>query len=339
MELWQSLPEDFRVTIYIGLGATGLLLAIYLVGRLLTWGRDSILPGLMVVGGMIAIGVAISLYLDQQPTLPGIVEGKTENIAVNSDGEWSHDLYVRVRYTPPERQEPSSRDLRADAAVYDRVSAGDSVEVRHLHLGGWFTFSRLSERSTLSILLGTRLWLYVPLAAAGLLLWLSWKTSQSTAKLPFLLAFVALLIFVFLIDSVPQWRASRPLVGDLATAVATVHEIERFTEVGGGPDSEPEALLQPFDLVQVQFVPEDRRAPVLAADMIDADSLPMELGGTVTVQYRLDDPRTIRLSGGTRSYVWKNTLWAIGSLVLILLLFGGLWWWGARKARAAAPYV
>lgn len=54
MELWQSLPEDFRVTTFICLGGAGFLLGLYLLGRLLTFRRpDSVLPLLLVLGGLL----------------------------------------------------------------------------------------------------------------------------------------------------------------------------------------------------------------------------------------------------------------------------------------------
>lgn len=279
----------------------------------------------MVAGGVLAITGSISLYLDRQPTISGTVESKTEEIDVDSDGNWSSVLTVRVTYTPPDAIEPTSRDLSADAAVYDRVSAGDPVDVRHLHLGGWFAFARLSDRSTLSILLGARAWLLLlPLVVAvGLLLWMKTAVSKQ-GKWSVILAMGALTLFVFLVDYTAQWRAAWPLAGPQTTAVATVRQVTRFTEVGGSDESPPEPLVQPFDLVQVEFVPEERRDPVMAADIIDADSLVLETGGTATVYYLVNQPRTVRLEGGARTYVWKNTLWSLATLMLLLLVLVGL---------------
>ena len=40
IELWQALPEDIRITVLIVLGVGGFLLAVYLVGKLLAFGRQ-----------------------------------------------------------------------------------------------------------------------------------------------------------------------------------------------------------------------------------------------------------------------------------------------------------
>lgn len=329
MELWQSLPEEARATAVIGLLGLGFLLALYVLGRLLTWRRPrSALPGLLVIAGALALLGGISIYLDRQPTLPGVVEAKTETIDVDDDGGWSSVLRVRVRYTPPEQNAPRSNELSADAAVYDRLSVGDPVDVRHLHLGGWLQFSRLSDRSTLSILFG--LWpqllpLLFLVGLMGLLWWVVSATGHKRLVVPLFLVMVA---FVLLINSVPQWQAVRPLVGEQATAVATVRAIIRFTEVGGTDETQPEQLVQPFDLVQVEFIPEEWHDPVMAADMVDAGSLSLTVGAPVTVHYLLDQPRTLRLEEGTRSYAWKNTLSSIAGmafllLVLLAVLFAG----------------
>ena len=202
MEIWQSLPEDFRVTTFICLGGAGFLLGLYLLGRLLTFRRpDSVLPHLLVAGGVLAVVGSISLYLDRQPTIPGVVESKREEIDVDSDGNWSHVLKVQVTYTPPGASEPRSGDLSADDAIYDRVSAGDRVDVRYLHLGGWFAFARLSDRSTLSIILDGRSWLFsLPLIAGVVLLIWVMAAASKQSKLSILLAIGALTLFVFLIN-------------------------------------------------------------------------------------------------------------------------------------------
>jgi hypothetical protein len=341
MELWQALPEDIRTTILIVAGVGAFLVALYLFGRLLTFRRrDSLLPLALVIGGLVVLAAGISLYLDAQPTLPGVVESKAERIVVDDEGAWSHELTVRVSYTRPDTGMVRSDDLRADPAVYDRVSAGDPVDVRFLHLGGLFSFARLSERSTLSMLFsaGSNPALYIIAAFAGLmgLLWLLSKRPEARAG--FLLAFLLLFALVMVVQFLPQWRAGRPLTGPQETAVATVREIDRITQVGGGEDSDPEPLIQPLDLVQVAFVPAGWREPVLAADMVDADSLSLEKGGSVTVSYLMENPRTIRLEGGTRTYAWKNVVWSVG-MVAAVLIFLGVLIFGLRVLRRLLPRV
>jgi hypothetical protein len=338
-----SLPEELQVTLFICSGAAGFLFLLYLLGRLLAWRRrDSPLPFLMVLAGVLVMVAGVSLYLDRQPTIAGIVEGKRETIEIDDDGNWSHNLAVTVRYTRPGADQPQSGELTADPAIYDRVTIGDPVDIRFLHLGGWLTFTRLSERSTLSILLGARWGFYSLLTAVGLmaLLWLS--VTRSRHKMMVIPVFGAMVLFVFLVDYAPQWRAAWPLTGPQATAVAAVHTVTRITEVGGTDESPPETLVQPIDLVQVEFIPAGRRDPIKAADMIDAGSLPLESGGAVTVRYLLDQPRTVRLEGGARTFVWKNTLWSLAMMALLLLFLAITlllsWFWpGRRRTKIETP--
>ncbi|MDT8306175.1 MAG: hypothetical protein RRC07_09580 [Anaerolineae bacterium] len=340
-ELWQAVPEDIRTTILIVAAVGGLLLGLYVVGRLLTWRRrDSPLPILLVIGGLGVLVGGVSLYLDAQPTVPGVVEAKAERIDVDDEGAWSHELTVRVRYTRPDTGTARSDDLGADPAIYDRVSTGDRVDVRFLHVGGLISFARLSDRSTLSMLLGaaTNPTFVIMLAIAGLfaLLWL--LSTRPEWKVGFRTAFVLLFAVALVVQFLPQWRASRPLRGTQATAVATVREVDRFTQVGGSDESEPAQLIQPFDLVEVTFVPADWREPVLAADIVDADSLSLEQGGSVRVHYLEENPRTIRLEGGTRTYAWKNVLWSMGKAAAVLLVIA-VYLFGRRFWRRLAPRV
>ncbi len=336
-DLWQALPQDVRTTILIVAALGGFLLALYWVGRLLTWRRkNSVLPLALVGGGLLLLLGGGSIYLDAQPSLPGVVESKSERIVVDDEGQASHELTVRVRYTRPDTGEPRTDALRADPAIYDRVSAGDPVEVRFLHVGGLISLARLSERSTLSMLFqaGSNPTLLIVVAFVVLLglLWLLSK--QPALKALSLVVFALFAVLALVAMFLPQWRAGRPLRGPQETAVATVREVETFTEVGGGDESEPEPLLQPFDLVQVSFVPAGWDEPVLAADMVDAGSLSLEMGGSTAISYLVENPREIRLQGGARSYAWKNVIWSAVMMALSLLfLWAVLFGWQALRRR------
>ena len=66
-------------------------------------------------------------------------------------------------------------------------------------------------------------------------------------------------------------------------------------------------------------MPEEIGEPVLAADIVDADSLSLEMGGSATIHYLVNNPRTIRLDGGARTYAWKNVAWSAATTVAVLL--------------------
>ncbi len=334
-DLWQALSADVRTTILIGAAVGGFFLVLYWVGRLLSWRRkNSFLPWALVIGGLLLLLGVGSIYLDAQPSIPGVVESKSERIVVDDEGQVSHELTVRVRFTRPDTGQPRADDLRADPAIYDRVTTGDAVDVRFLHVGGLISLARLSERSTISMLFQaisnpTLIILALLVGLMGLL----WLLTKHPALKVFTVPVFALLAGVVLVVMfLPQWRASRPLRGAQETTVATVREVERFTEIGGGEESEPEHLIQPFDLVQVSFLPAGWRDPVLAGDMVDAGSLTLETGGSVPITYLLENPRQIRLQGGTRSYAWKNVSWSV-AMTVAAFLFLGLILFGWRALR------
>jgi hypothetical protein len=338
MELWQSLPDELRASVLICLGAAAPLAALFVLGRLLTWRqRGSLLPMALVAGGALAMGLGLSLFLDAQPSLPGVVEAKQESIEVR-DARWSHRLRLQVRYTPTAGDAPRSDLLQTDAGLYDRLQPGDPVNVRYLHLGGWFTFARISQRTTLAMLLGSDL---VLVWAAGLLglLMLAGLTSGWLRKVFGGLFVLLALPIALTVEPMHQWRTSAPLLGPQAEASAAVIRVVRITEVGGSDESEPDRLWQPVDLVQVEFVPRGWQHAVQAADLIDAGSLALTPGDRVTVRYLTGAPRRAQLDGGGRSYGLKNS---VGLLVYPVALFGllgllALAAWARRRSRGHEP--
>ena len=125
-----------------------------------------------------------------------------------------------------------------------------------------------------------------------------------------------------------------PLGGPQATAVATIHDINLYTEIRSSQNDDDETvLIQPFELVEVTFVPEDWQDPVVALDRIDAESLPLEIGGTVPVVYRTDLPRQIRIQDGSRTYAWKNPLYTLATWAIIIAVLFFLW----RRRRRRSP--
>jgi hypothetical protein len=324
MELWRSLPDEIKVTLLILALAGGFMLGLNLLGRLITFRRPgSGLPFFMSMGGLAFMIFSTSLMLDRQPTLPAVVEARSEALEVDDYGGWKNDLRLQVRYTPPGARTPRSESLRADAALFDRASVGDTVQVRYLHLGGLFKFSRVSERTTLSILLGWQDGAPLALMGVG---FLTLMGGMSAGRLKGVMLVVGLMILatgLFISQTKAQLHAARPLLGQQASGRATVHQVQRFTEVGSGSsESGPDPVAQHFDVVHLVFLPPGWPDPVMTADIIDADSLQLEMGMQVPVSYLVGQPRRVRLEGGTRSYAWKNALLAMSTLAILSLLLG-----------------
>ncbi len=65
--------------------------------------------------------------------------------------------------------------------------------------------------------------------------------------------------------------------------------------------------MQPFVVVELEFVPDGRTDPVVAVDMIDDGSLrAIERGVDVPIHYSAADPRWAQIDNATRTYYWKN---------------------------------
>ena len=70
-----------------------------------------------------------------------------------------------------------------------------------------------------------------------------------------------------------------PMGNPQAQTEATVRSVSLYTQTRSSEeDDDSTPLIQPFELVEVEFVPQDRAETVVALDRIDAESYPLELG-------------------------------------------------------------
>jgi hypothetical protein len=99
-------------------------------------------------------------------------------------------------------------------------------------------------------------------------------------------------------------------------------------------------LVQPYDLVWVEFTPPGIDHPVQTVDVVDDGSVAnLTKGGTVQITYPTDDPRAARLVGATYRHLWINNLAYLGSTLLGLAIFGLIAiLLGALSAAARAKY-
>ncbi len=99
------------------------------------------------------------------------------------------------------------------------------------------------------------------------------------------------------------------------------------------------SLDQPVQYVSLEFVPEGRREPVVAADNIDTGSIPnLKVGQSLAVQYEQANPRNARLVAGTRTF-WKKNLRGLAITAVIWIVFGGvaIVLWGAFSRKPRGP--
>jgi uncharacterized membrane protein len=328
---------ELRLTALIGGAAFVFVFALYLVGRIISRRRhDSIIPLLFAIAGFLALVAIISIILDTQPTLPATVVEKREVTSTEPDGTWQHDFRVVTQFTVPGASQPRTEDLNAEEGLYDSLTAGDAIEVRFWDAGGWFEFTRLASRSSFSIVRQSGV-LTFSLLIAGVLLFgllVAQKTGDKTNGILAGGVLIVLGVFAWQMGSISLQLL--PLGGPQATAVATIRDINLYTEIRSSENDDDETvLIQPFELVEVTFVPEDWRDPVVALDRIDAESLPLEIGGTVPVVYRTDLPRQIRIQDGSRTYAWKNPLYTLAVWAIIIAVLFLLWRRRRRRPQKA----
>lgn len=312
---------------------------------------------LILLGAMLALTLgaplAASLNLDLNGVeTTGVVTGKVERIS-EKYAKASRTLEAAVRYTPRTGGAEETSTLELGEIAYDGLKRGSKVALRHQparwlrRLEPWAPATRLSgqdsgdwiravvSRDTVRVLVTV---------LGGIPVFFLWLRGRRRFFWLFLL-YLLLGAFYWLTpvsEAVPT--------GAVRTARATVrhiHRIERIlTTESTRSRSSSLPLIRPMELVELEFVPEGRTEPVVAADKITAGSFPgLHQGGGVEVTYQKDRPRIARMRGGTRDYGWTNlaTLampWVVGllffsggSAVLVALLAGLGKLFGSRRSR------
>jgi len=147
---------NFEGGFLLFLGLIFILPVLYLLARLVNWiaGRKLIplwLPFVLLIAALV-LG---SLYLDTAGTVTSVkVVDKREIINLGRNGSWDRELSVHVEHLPPDETMPTPLTLGCDAATFDGLRVGQTVEARVLELGRVFKFARLKDRSTFSLVAG-----------------------------------------------------------------------------------------------------------------------------------------------------------------------------------------
>ena len=361
-------PDNAGLLILLSLAALvvpfGLL---WLVGLLLSALRIRVgcLPGAGAALALLGVAVVAPLAVDAvgQPLQAQVIQ-KTESVRVRSEGNWSDDLSLAVRYDVTGRPLPPFTDyaqaqgevmaagrdqevvlLRPTPTDFDRVQVGDSVAVRVVRVREVFSLVTLVGRSTPTLLPWPTLAAWV---GGGLLALLAWGARKTPlGYLPLGLLVLAGLAYP-LVNSYQTWQAYEDLSAATARGEATVRDVTRVTEVNlcpRGGERCRTVLAQPYDIVQVEFVPPGprEREVVIGVDAVDAvpgSAGRFQKGAAVAVLYPPDAPREVRIVGERRTHYWQtmvsvyldNALVLAVAAVFILLptLFGRLW--GRLKA-------
>ena len=140
--------------IFLFLGLLFILPALYWLSRLVNWiaGRK-LIPLWLLAALTVAAVAGGSLYLDTAGIItPVKVVDKSDTISLGRNGSWRRSLSVQVEYQSPGENIPTPIGLRCDAATFDALRIGQTVEARVLDLGQVFKFARLKDRSTFSLI-------------------------------------------------------------------------------------------------------------------------------------------------------------------------------------------
>lgn len=291
----------------------------------------------LIVGAIIGY----SLYLDNAGVVTtGKVSAKQETISVHA-GDWTRHLLLQVQFQVPGELMPRYAQGNVDLVTYDRTQIGDGVLVRYLpspvlHQLVIIPTARLASDTTFSLPSDS----YGPLERGvgvilllALMLVFAVKTNNRIAQILFIvLGSIAFGYFLF-----P--RQTPAPAGNIQSVRAKVAHISTVTRILEGRRKRGMSTSQPYDIVQLSFTPQGRTESVIAVDEIDHDSIPeLSSGEILPIQYQSDQPRIVRILGGTRTFPEQAR---ISFLVNTGAMFLFLWfiYWLRSTIRSKARRV
>gem|GEM_PF-1116182 len=317
---------------------------IRLIGRIFGLSAASPLPILVLFIAVPGALLAGSLLIDRQGQLQsGQVIDKQESVSVHGDGSWADNLSLVVRYSPggepippfhskteallDAMKTPNTEELatiQSSIADYDRLRLGDSVDLRVLQVGNLLSLVRLADQSTRTLVP----WGLLEDAAVvvGLFI-IAWQLRKCPVGYGPLVGLVLIAMVLPLGYAYQNWRNQDNSVGATQHAVAVVGPVTRITEIdiGNGTHSEEIPLIQPYDIVQLRYIPAGAPDAIVAVDAVDANARGASqfvTGSRLDVGYPLNDPRAARISGQTRTHYFKTTLTVYLDYGVILVFFG-----------------
>lgn len=280
-----------------------------------------------------------SLYVDQRGIdLPGHVYSKSETVTVHYSA-WTRSSEVTVEYDSSEPAGVSFFVVRMDPEHYDALRIGETVKLHYLRRrdipkvpGADFLWHmhalpvvRLANQRVLSglkVLFTRKVTLVCAALAAVAILLLVWRI----ARLPGFgwaigICVVAGVPALFFFDFP---RPTPPPTVEIRQGAGKVKSLDRIDRLLEGNRSHGMPASQPIDVVGIEFVPEGRKEPVLAVDLIDRESSPgLKENAAVAIEYEAASPRTAYLRPATRGFLPRNLAGIAGDGVLYLAVLIG----------------
>jgi hypothetical protein len=116
---------------------------------------------------------------------------------------------------------------------------------------------------------------------------------------------------------------------------AIIRNVTHVARVADSSRSHGVPAWQPFDVVELSFVPEGRNETATAVDSVDAESVPnLVVGNQIVVEYSTAHPHAAKIGGGTRNCEWKNNLEIYGPIAVFGCLMVVLTTQRRRKSRS-----
>jgi hypothetical protein len=331
------------------------LRSLYLLGGALAFGlfatwfvgwlcrRASVPNGLTLLAQLatpVALFFAASFYLDVSgQVVQARVETTEERISHQMAGHsipgaWSRSFWATVAFDTPEglRKAP----LWIDEVTYDALLPGAPLAVRYL---AWLPLiARPADQPTRTLVPWRWLAAGLVFLAAGLTIRPLLRRVPPAPRALAILVGVGALVTWWVFPT--PWVT--PIDPPILTAEAEVLRVREETRsfISGRTTGSVEAP-QPWNIVELRFLPAGRKKPVTAVDSVDVGSVAgLQAGARLTVTYNATHPRDARLAG-TRT--WRRKEWGeLGEFaVLLVVICGGFAllgkgvaaWWRRRLRR------
>jgi hypothetical protein len=297
-----------------------------------------------------------SYYIDKYGIdVEGKVDHKSEYIGTRRSG-WTRTNTVTVEYWPPDGAGIAFFNTTLDPDAYDTFKKGQRVTIHYLrqrdlpriplaHALGEMRIlpvARLAGRTffspfeKLSSGPARRVLEWIVAAVILLAVWryAGWPRFAFAAG-----GCVAVALIAILIDQFP--RPTPAPSNNVLHASGRVVSLNRIDRIFSGSRSRGMDAEQPVQVVGIEFVPAGRSEPVVAADLIDADSLPgLKRDAIFPLDYEASSPRTAHLQAATRNFPSRNLrgmmLAAVLSIAVVLGFFAFTHWLGQAWKRLLA---
>ncbi len=273
--------------------------------------------------------------------ITGKVTRKQETVWHSTfENDITRSTMVTVSYFPPGRSWSALGTVSLPLERYDGINRGDVLSMRYLlerdlpnipllhslYRSGFLPVASVDGRNIFTLwrdlLLKIPSRLVCGVAALIIVLWLWYKLRIPGG------VFAILICLIGMVGVLSFWEIPRPmppLQGAVLPGRATVQNEWTIDQVFFDRKSGTSLGLElPVQYVAFEFVPEGRREPVVAADNIDAGSIPkLTAGQSLAVQYERAHPRNARLVAGSRTF-WEKNLHGLAMSALFSIALWGL---------------